>query len=171
MIYCQKGMINGPWQYWLVVTALLCIAACCQQPPPQQPHPDYGSIALMDTLASNGYWFTVIPPESAYAADRNYVFGGPVASAPMEGAESHGASYVYSTNQLDENAPLKKWRKIGYFPSEQECEDQKAKDLKKISDPSWLATQALKMRTRIIDASRIRDVAIAERCVKATELQ
>ncbi len=169
-------MIRLPF-WWSAGTALFCLTACAQQAKvgiplvPPQPLSVYES-EWMETLALNGYkWLLLSPPERAYAAGRAaFEGGGPLATAPSEGGEFHGAYYIYSVNQIDLRAPLKNWRRIGFFQSEQECEAQKAQQLKQLSDPAWRMAQARKSRTHLVDWPRTHDMVEAERCVTATEL-
>src|SRR5438876_2396016 len=131
--------------------ALLCVTACGQQSrfasPPAKAQPDPPSSALTDTraLINQGYkWFLLVPPERAYAADRDYFAGGPLATAPMGGGYSHGFVSTYSLTQMDSDAPLSRWRPAGAFQTEEECSSYKAQQLKQISDPAWTTAQARK---------------------------
>jgi hypothetical protein len=118
--------------------------------------------------AVDGQWALMVPPERPYAADRDFVMGGPLASKPMEGADFHGAYYSVSTAQLDTNAPLAQWKPMLGVSSQtkSDCEQLKAQLIAQANDPKWLAEQAQTVRTRNIDSSGYRDELEAAQCVQ-----
>jgi hypothetical protein len=150
----------------IAALALLCACAPPAQPKAAQIAGISPKAATMFEPPTGGWWALLIPPQRAYAADRSYTMGGPLATAPMEGQESHGAYITYSVNQLDTGAPLSQWKKVALFFSEQECEQAKAKLIDQANDPAWVAAQALKTRTRVLDPSRYLDMLQTMRCQK-----
>jgi hypothetical protein len=64
---------------------------------------------------------------------------------------------------------LAKWGQIGEFPSEQDCTDYKAAELKQVTDPAWLSAQAAKAH-HLVDAQRAHDLIESGRCVNASQL-
>ena len=140
----------------VVAAAMISFCACAPQ----------AQVTVKD--APSGSWVLLIPPQRAYAADRSPIMGGPLATQPMEAAESHGAYYTASISQFDVNAPLSQWKNVlsVSLQSKSDCERVKGDLLHESDDPAWLTQQALQTRTRIIDPSRYRDAIEAARCMQ-----
>ncbi len=95
--------------------------------------------------------------------------GGPLATAPTQAGEFHGAYYTFHLTQVDQKAPLHEWKKAKVFQSKQDCEDYKAGQLKKLDDPQTYAQMALKTRMRLVDRPHVRQFVESERCASAAE--
>ncbi len=163
-------MVSWRTLEWWGIAAVFCITGCVQQAA-TLPQPAGPAAASIDTVPVHGYrWFLIIPPERAYAADRSYGMGGPLATTPEGGEYSHGFVSTYSLSVLDPEAPLGKWRRIGAFQSEEQCTSYKADQLKQISDPAWVSAQARQSPTHLVDAAGTRDLLESGRCISAAQL-
>lgn len=119
-------------------------------------------------------WYLIAPPQRAYASDRSPMMGGPLATSGD--FEHRGAYDVYSLTQIDANAPLSKWQRLaGTFVSDADCEDFKAAQFKKSSDPAAVSRQAKAAIGRNphivgVDVRATREMYESERCVGASQL-
>jgi hypothetical protein len=144
----------------------LVLVGCAQQavqhqasPPPSPP---------VGTNYPSG-WYLVAPPQRAYASDRSTMMGGPLATSGI--SENRGAYLVYSLTQNDTSAPLNKWQRVaGTFSSEHDCEDYKSGQMKKMTDPEWLAKESATKRYRVMSAPAIHDFLDSERCATSEQL-
>jgi hypothetical protein len=154
----------------IVGIALLLIGCAVQSIPNQKSVPAPSAANASD---SDG-WYLIAPPQRAYASDRDPMMGGPLATSGV--FEHRGASDAYSLTQIDTSAPLSKWMRVaGVFSSDADCEDFKAAEFKKISDPASVASAA---KTAIaknphlvgVDVRGTREIYESERCVGASQL-
>ena len=119
-------------------------------------------------------WYLIAPPQRAYASDRSPEMGGPLATSGD--FEHRGAYDVYSLMQIDTNAPLSKWQRLaGTFVSDADCEDFKAAQFKKSSDPAAVSKEAKAVIGKNphivgIDVRATREMYESERCVGASQL-
>lgn len=88
----------------------------------------------------NQEWYLLFPPQEPYSADRPPSMGGPLALSPMGGSGSRGAYEVHSMDRYEVNAPYDKWRKLGTFASQKDCENVRESQIKQAGDPIWIAT-------------------------------
>ncbi|MEA2680804.1 MAG: hypothetical protein QOK03_2526 [Candidatus Binataceae bacterium] len=97
------------------------------------------------------------------------MMGGPLATSGI--SENRGAYLVYSLTQNDTSAPLNKWQRVaGTFSSEHDCEDYKSGQMKKMTDPEWLAKESATKRYRVMSAPAIHDFLDSERCATSEQL-
>jgi hypothetical protein len=102
------------------------------------------------------------------------MMGGPLATSGV--FEQRGAYDAYSLTQIDTSAPLSKWERVaGVFTSDTDCEDFKAAEFKKMSDPASVASAAKAAIGRNphlvgVDVRGARERYESERCVGASQL-
>jgi len=155
----------------LAVALALC-CACTQVLPPPSSIPETPPRVLVVPLAApiTGHgWALLMPPSRAYAADRSWTMGGPLATQPMQGAEFHGAYQTATLETLDLNAPPSRWNNVlgdKLLQTQADCENVKEQLLGRFTDSRFVAQQASQIRGRLIDYVRAPQALEAARCVE-----